>query len=165
MKQYPWFKNTLFVITADHTNQNLSREYVTDRNVFKVPILFYHEGGIKNVSEKLFGQTDIMPTVLDYLNFDKPYIAFGNSYFDTSDTTGYVVNFSEPLYQIEMDGLFLQFDGRKETGLFRPATDVMLKRNLKGRYHEQEEKMLNLLKAEVQQYHIRMIENNLTITE
>ena len=165
MKQYPWFKNTLFVITADHTNQNLSREYVTDRNVFKVPILFYHEGGIKNVSEKMFGQTDIMPTILDYLNFDQPYIAFGNSYFDASDTTGYVVNFSEPLYQIEMDGLFLQFDGHKETGLFRPATDVMLKRNLKGRYPQQEEKMLNLLKAEIQQYHIRMIDNNLTIKD
>ncbi|MBO7440676.1 MAG: LTA synthase family protein, partial [Bacteroidales bacterium] len=110
MKQYPWYGNTLFVITADHTNQTLSREYTTDRNVFKVPILIYQPGGIKKMSEKLFCQADITPTILDYLNYDKPYITFGNSYFNNSDTTGYVVNFSEPLYQISMDKYFLQFD-------------------------------------------------------
>ena len=165
MREYPWFKNTLFVITADHTNQIINREYSTDRNSFKVPIVFYLEGGIKKISEKLFCQTDITPTMLDYLNFDKPYIAFGNSYFDAYDTTGYVVNFSEPLYQIEMDGLFLQFDGRKETGLFKPAEDVFLENNLMGQFPQQEEKMLNLLKAEIQQYHMRMIDNGLTVKE
>lgn len=165
MKQYPWFKNTLFVITADHTNQTLSQEYTTDRNVFKVPILFYHEGGIKKVSEKLFCQTDITPTILDYLNFDKPYIAFGNSFFDQKDTCGYVVNFSEPLYQISKGEFFLQFDGNKETGFFIPKEDVFLKNNLLGKYPSQETEMLNLLKAEIQQYHERMIDNNLTIKE
>ena len=68
MKKYPWYENTVFVITADHTNQTLSHEYTTDRNVFKVPILFYHPGSnIKNISEKLVCQTDIMPSILDYL--------------------------------------------------------------------------------------------------
>ena len=164
MKEYPWFENTLFVITADHTNQNISPEYATDRNVFAVPILFYQYGGIKKVSEKLFCQTDITPTILDYLNFNKPYIAFGNSYFN-ADTVGYVVNYSEPLYQISMGEYFLQFDGDRETGFFIPNEDVFLKNNLMGNYPELEEKMLNILKAEIQQYHVRMIENNLTIAE
>ena len=163
MKKYSWFENTLFVITADHTNQALSSEYTTDRNVFKVPILFYQQGGIQKVSDKLFCQTDITPTVLDFLNFDKPYIAFGNSYFSKTDTLGYVVNFSEPLYQISMGKYFLQFDGKQETGFFIPSEDVFLTHNLKGKFQSEEEKMLNLLKAEIQQYHIRMIENNLTI--
>lgn len=164
MKEYPWFNNTLFVITADHTNQNLSPEYTTDRNVFSVPILFYQFGGIKKVSEKLFCQTDITPTILDYLNFNKPYIAFGNSYFN-ADTAGYVVNYSEPLYQISMGEFFLQFNGDNETGLFIPKDDVFLKNNLIGHYPEQEDKMLNILKAEIQQYHVRMINNDLTIGE
>lgn len=164
MKEYPWFNNTLFVITADHTNQNLSPEYTTDRNVFSVPILFYQFGGIKKVSEKLFCQTDITPTILDYLNFNKPYIAFGNSYFN-ADTAGYVVNYSEPLYQISMGEFFLQFNGDKETGFFIPKDDVFLKNNLIGHYPEQEDKMLNILKAEIQQYHVRMINNDLTIGE
>ena len=163
MKKYSWFENTLFVITADHTNQALSSEYTTDRNVFKVPILFYQQGGIQKVSDKLFCQTDITPTVLDFLNFDKPYIAFGNSYFSKTDTLGYVVNFSEPLYQISMGKYFLQFDGKQETGFFIPSEDVFLTHNLKGKFQSEEEKMLNLLKAEIQQYHIRMMENNLTI--
>ena len=163
MKQYPWYNNTLFVITADHTNQNISREYTTDRNVFKVPILFYQPGGdIKKVSEKLFCQTDITPTIMDFVNFDKPYVAFGNSYFDTTDTTGYVVNFSEPLYQISMGRYFLQFDGTRETGFYIPDDDVMLQNNLIGTHPAEESKMLDLLKAEIQQYHVRMIENRLT---
>ena len=163
MKEYPWFNNTLFVITADHTNQPLSNEYTTDRNVFRVPILFYHKDGIKQISEKLFCQTDITPTILDYLNFDKPYISFGNSYFNTTDTAGYVVNFSEPLYQISQGKFFLQFDGTNETGFFIPDEDVFLTNNLIERYPEQEQQMLNLLKAEIQQYHVRMIANDLTV--
>ena len=165
MKEYPWYENTLFVITADHTNQNLSREYTTDRNVFKVPILFYQPGGIQKMSEKLFCQTDITPTILDYLNYDQPYIAFGNSYFDANDTTGYVVNFSEPLYQISKGRYFLQFDGAKETGFYIPDDDIMLQDNLIGRYPDEEAAMLRLLKAEIQQYHTRMIENDLTVAQ
>lgn len=164
MKKYPWYENTVFVITADHTNQTLSHEYTTDRNVFKVPILFYHPGSnIKNISEKLVCQTDIMPSILDYLGFDEPYIAFGNSFFSQTDTLGYVVNYSEPLYQISKGEFFLQFDGEKETGFFKPETDIFLKDNLIGTYKEEEEEMLKLLKAEIQQYHERMIENKLTV--
>jgi phosphoglycerol transferase MdoB-like AlkP superfamily enzyme len=163
LKQYPWFYNTLFVITADHTNQNISREYTTDRNVFRVPILFYQPGGnLKKLSDKLFCQTDITPTILDLLNFDQPYVAFGNSYFTASDTVGCVVNFSEPLYQISKGKYFLQFDGSKETGFYIPDEDVMLQNNLIGQFPDEESTMLRLLKAEIQQYHVRMIENRLT---
>ncbi len=164
MKKYPWYENTVFVITADHTNQTLSHEYTTDRNVFKVPILFYHPGSnIKKISQKLVCQTDITPSILDYLGFDEPYIAFGNSFFSQTDTLGYVVNYSEPLYQISKGEFFLQFDGQKETGFFKPETDIFLKDNLIGTYKEEEDEMLKLLKAEIQQYHERMIENRLTV--
>ncbi len=164
MKKYPWYENTVFVITADHTNQTLSHEYTTDRNIFKVPILFYHPGSnIKKISQKLVCQTDITPSILDYLGFDEPYIAFGNSFFSQTDTLGYVVNYSEPLYQISKGEFFLQFDGQKETGFFKPETDIFLKDNLIGTYKEEEDEMLKLLKAEIQQYHERMIENRLTV--
>ncbi|MBQ5403077.1 MAG: sulfatase-like hydrolase/transferase [Bacteroidales bacterium] len=164
MKKYPWYENTVFVITADHTNQTLSHEYTTDRNVFKVPILFYHPGSnIKKISQKLVCQTDITPSILDYLGFDEPYIAFGNSFFSQTDTLGYVVNYSEPLYQISKGEFFLQFDGQKETGFFKPETDIFLKDNLIGTHKEEEDEMLKLLKAEIQQYHERMIENRLTV--
>ena len=164
MKKYPWYENTVFVITADHTNQTLSHEYTTDRNIFKVPILFYHPGSnIKKISQKLVCQTDITPSILDYLGFDEPYIAFGNSFFSQTDTLGYVVNYSEPLYQISKGEFFLQFDGQKETGFFKPETDIFLKDNLIGTHKEEEDEMLKLLKAEIQQYHERMIENRLTV--
>ncbi|MBR2199494.1 MAG: LTA synthase family protein, partial [Bacteroidales bacterium] len=92
-------------------------------------------------------------------------IAFGNSYFDDSDTTGYVINFSEPLYLISKGKYFLQFDGTKETGFYIPDEDVMLQNNLIGRFPDEESAMLKLLKAEIQQYHVRMIGNDLTVAQ
>ena len=35
----PWFANTLFVLTADHTNQSCRNVYETDLGVFSVPIV------------------------------------------------------------------------------------------------------------------------------
>jgi len=40
---------------------------------------------------------------------------------------------------------------------------VFLQNNLAGKFPGEEEQMLRLLKAEIQQYHVRMIENRLTI--
>ena len=40
-KQQDWYKNTLFVLTADHTNQVSLPEYATAKGIFEVPIAFY----------------------------------------------------------------------------------------------------------------------------
>lgn len=39
-EKQPWFKNTLFVITADHTSGNCYPEYVTDLGYYNVPVIF-----------------------------------------------------------------------------------------------------------------------------
>jgi len=41
----PWFKNTLFVITADHTNVTTHPEYQTSIGLFRVPVIFYDPSG------------------------------------------------------------------------------------------------------------------------
>lgn len=77
----PFFRNTLFVITADHTGPALSPEAGSRTGNYAIPILFYAPGdeGLKGVSTKTGQQLDIMPTVLDYLNYDRPFFAFGRS--------------------------------------------------------------------------------------
>lgn len=75
----PWFKNTLFVLTADHASMNEHPEYVTDLGAYKVPILFYAPGlpELKGRNtEMIVEQIDIMPTVLGLLGYDRPYIGF-----------------------------------------------------------------------------------------
>ena len=81
--QMPWFKNTLFVITADHATVSHFPEYQNAVGYYSIPILFYYPGGnLKGKLDKTVQQIDIMPTVLNYLKYDKPYFSYGFDAFD-----------------------------------------------------------------------------------
>jgi phosphoglycerol transferase MdoB-like AlkP superfamily enzyme len=164
MSGYDWFENTLFIITADHTNQSQFAEYHTDLNIYSVPILFYHPGSnLKGFDTKRpVQQIDIMPSILGYLNYDKPYFAFGNDLFSKKDTTNFVVNYNNNIYQLLQNDYLLQFDGEKTRAVYNYKTDSLLEQNLLGEVKEQD-KMETLLKAIIQQYIVRMTENRLTV--
>ena len=36
----PWFRNTLFVLTADHTNESVRKEFQNNYGSFCIPIIF-----------------------------------------------------------------------------------------------------------------------------
>lgn len=77
----PWFKNTLFVLTADHT-ADLERngEQSGSAYDFWIPLVYYMPGTIAPaVDARITQQIDILPTVLDLLGHDKPFFAFGSS--------------------------------------------------------------------------------------
>lgn len=158
-----WYKNTLFVITADHTNQITHDEYRTDEKLYSVPILFFHPGSdLKGMKEGLASQADIMPSVLGYLNYDKPYVAFGTDVLSKEDSEKFVVNYNNPLYQMLQGNYMMQFDGERVVALYDVRNDAMLGNNLHGQKNEIEAKMLPMLKAEIQQYMMRMAEDKLT---
>lgn len=65
-----WFKDTLFVLVADHTGPALD-ENATFQSRYEIPILFYAHDmtPFKGIDRKmLFQQIDILPTVLDLLS-------------------------------------------------------------------------------------------------
>ncbi len=74
-KKQDWYKNTLFVLIADHTHKtHIKRDYYSAEKR-KIPLLFYgdvikDEFKGKTIS-KLFSQIDITSTVLAQLNADK----------------------------------------------------------------------------------------------
>ncbi len=77
----PWFKNTLFVITADHT-ADLERngEQSGSAYDFWIPIVYYMPGIIgPRADVRTTQQIDILPTVLDMIGYDTPFFAFGSS--------------------------------------------------------------------------------------
>lgn len=78
-RQQKWFNNTLFVITPDHTAISDDAFYSNILGQYSIPILFYKSGITPKVEEHVVQQIDILPTVLDYLNYDKPYYSFGKS--------------------------------------------------------------------------------------
>ncbi|MDR2125826.1 MAG: LTA synthase family protein [Prevotellaceae bacterium] len=165
MEQYEWFDNTLFVITADHTNQVTHKEYYTDVNSYAVPILFYHPGGdLKGLKTLPVQQIDIMPSILGYLNYDKPYFAYGQDVFNTNEDEKFVVNYNGGLFQLFNNNYFMQFDGEKTKSVYDYKSDTMLQNNQAGKVAQQPA-MEKLLKAIIQQYIVRMTENRLTVAD
>lgn len=159
----PWFDNTLFVITADHTNMSNHPEYTTDRGLFSVPIIFYHPGSnLKGNVPAIAEQIDIMPTVLGYLGYDRPFLSFGRDLLDTPNESGYAINYTNQIFQYFKGNYMLQFDGEKSIALYDFINDVMLKENLLGKIPEQAT-METELKAIIQQYIERMLTDRLTV--
>ena len=137
-------------------------EYQTLPGYFSVPILFYYPGGeLKGKTDKLIQQTDIMPTVLNYLNYDKPYFAFGFDAFNLKNNN-FVVNNNEGSFSFYQGDYLLQNDGQKSTALYKLETDRLTKNNVIGKENEVQKNMEKYLKAFIQQYNNRMINNQLT---
>ena len=159
----PWFKNTLFVLTADHTNQNEHAEYQTEAGIFSIPIIFYTpDGSLQGKRPGISQQIDIMPTVLGYLGYDRPYVAFGCDLLNTPPEETYAVNYLDGIYQFFKGDYLLQFDGRQSIALYNFKEDVLLKHNLLGQTDVQQP-MENQLKAIIQQYMERMNGNQLVV--
>jgi phosphoglycerol transferase MdoB-like AlkP superfamily enzyme len=82
--QQKWFSNTLFVITPDHTAISDDAFYSNLIGQYSIPIIFYKNNFNAKVEDKTVQQIDILPTILDYLNYDKPYYSFGKSMLSNS---------------------------------------------------------------------------------
>ena len=160
-RKMPWFKNTLFVITADHAVDSGIREYYTAVNYFAIPILFYKpDGSLKGVDEGLAEQIDIMPTILSYLNYPYPYIAFGHNLLD-KNSKHFVINYIQDSYQfLSGDYAFYMTDDNL-TAIYNRKVDPELKKNLIGEVNFPDE--LQLQKAIIQQFNNRMADNRMVI--
>lgn len=154
-----WFKNTLFVITADHNTICHYDKYKNNAGAFAIPLIFFSPGSeLKGADSSVAQQTDIMPTVLHHLKYSKPFIAFGNNLL--ADDNRFAINFWSENYQLITDSLAIHFDGKKFSGLFDFRTDPGLKNNILP--DKKDAKLEQFTKAVVQQFNNRMIEDRLT---
>ena len=162
--QQPWYAHTLFVITADHTNELSLPEFTNAKGIFEVPIAFYDPNKAGETRAGVVSQTDIMPSVLSYAGYDAPYVAFGEDALTATKAHPYAVCYNTPLYQIFSDSLLVQFDGEQVTGVYDFRKDPCLRSNIASdAAAEQVAPMVDYLKAYIQQYIHRMIHNELKI--
>lgn len=168
-KQQPWYNNTLFVITSDHTNQSNRAEYQTDLGVFGAPILFFDPTGQIPPQHRhcIAQQSDIMPTVLGYLGYDKPYIAFGQDLLSTADEDTWAVNHTNDTYQYVKGDYVIQFDGENLIAAYNYKTDWFMQKNLLSdkNYSKIFREMETELKAIIQSYMQRMVNNQLVCSK
>jgi phosphoglycerol transferase MdoB-like AlkP superfamily enzyme len=159
----PWYKNTLFVLCADHATLSYFPEYQTTPGYFSIPILLYYPGGnLKGKTDKIVQQIDIMPTVLNYLNYDKPYFALGFDAFNKNQDN-FAVNNNDGTFSFYQGDYLLINDGKVNLSLYNLKTDRLTKNNILDKEPLIAQKMEKYLKAFVQQYNNRMIENKLTV--
>lgn len=156
----PWFKRTLFVISADHASLTFYPEYQTSWGRMAIPIAFYHPSdSLANLNNRIVQQTDIMPTVLSYLGYNKSYFAFGKNIFNPQ-AENFAINYNGG-FQLFQDRYLLQLNGTQVVGLFDYQSDRLLKYNLVKEQPLLVKGMEQKLKAFIQQYHNRLIQNQL----
>ncbi len=167
--QQPWYDNTIFVLTADHTNMSARDEYRTSTGIFSVPILIFDPSGQteRGLKAGVAQQIDIMPTVLHLLGYEKPYIAFGKDLLadsiSQSGTRDWAVNYNNGIYQYFLGDYVLFFDGNRATALFNLSSDPLQHTNLIGTMPELEKELTQNVKAVIQSYMQRMTSNNLVV--
>lgn len=159
----PWFNNTLFVFTADHTNESIHKEFQNDFGSYSIPIIFYKPGSdLRGIKKRIAQQIDIMPTILNYLNYDDEYIAFGNNLLDDSYES-FAFNTSGSNYHLYMKDHILEMIDNKPVGFFNYKKDIFLQTNLLDKNAELQLLMEEKLKAVIQVYNSRLIDNNMVV--
>lgn len=164
--QQPWFDNTLFVITSDHTNMSEHPEYQTDLGLFRAPIILYDPSGDlvqPSVVDKVAQQIDILPTLMGLLGYPHPFVAFGEDVLRSPAEQTWAVNYLNGTYQLVQNGRVLQFDGNHVTGYYN-LDDSLMKHNLVGKQLEEQKRMERLLQAIIQQYMQRMTSDELMLS-
>jgi len=164
--QQPWYENTLFVLTADHTNLSSCPEYQTELGLVSVPILFFDPSGDlqPGIRPGIAQQIDIMPTVLNYLGYDRPYVAFGIDLFNTPADQTWLVGHNNGLYFYSQGDYVIFFtENGTLKAIYNYKDDWFMHHNLLGTTGIIEQQMERQLKAIIQSYMQRMINDELTI--
>jgi membrane-anchored protein YejM (alkaline phosphatase superfamily) len=162
-KKMAWFKNTLFVLTADHTGITVDRFYQNKVGNNTIPILYYlAESDLKGIDSTTTQQIDIQPSILDYLNYPLNYFSFGKSVFDSS-STHQALMYNSGVYQLVEGNFALEFNGERATELYDFHSDSLLKDNLILKNKLQAKEMEQNAKAIIQTYQQSMLKNKMII--
>ena len=160
-KKEEWYKNTLFVITADHTSgANSDPEYKNRVGRYSIPIIYFMgDSSLKGSNTTITQQIDIMPTTLDILNYNKEFFGFGKSIYRksiSSDESWAISNlyYGEHLL-IHEEGFLI---GREDE--YTNFSDKNLKEETKVN-----KDVIKLLKAIKQKYNNSLLDNKMNINE
>lgn len=72
----PWFKNTVFVIVADHC-ANSAGKWEIDIDKHHIPAIIYNSTHDPQKIDRLTSQIDVMPTLFGYLNWNYSSCFYG----------------------------------------------------------------------------------------
>lgn len=145
-----WFKNTYFIITADHTQKLESRKFSNLVGRYRVPLIILGPGLQKRVNSKVTHHSDIPRTVLDLTEIDGEMAVTSISAF--VNDRGAAINFADgSTYFLATEDKVFTLDSESQydwdTGVLTPVS----------------QNKVPLLKAYLQYFQNGLISNNLSL--
>jgi phosphoglycerol transferase MdoB-like AlkP superfamily enzyme len=161
-KKQPWYRNTIFVLVADHGNTIAYDEYKKEFNKNTVPILFFSpDEKYVGVNNDWAQQIDIYPTLLDMIGYRKPFRSWGRSLINDKQVPPFVIKYGSNMYQFMSGDYICTFDGKKAIG-FYAKDDKAMEHNLISKRNREMDLLELRCKAFVQDYMERVIDKRLT---
>ncbi len=164
IRKADWYKNTVFIITADHTAPVQDRSKSEALDDYRIPIIFHRpDGSLAGVDSSIANQIDILPSTLQLLNYPGEFFSFGTNLFK-NDCPKYAITYASGLYQLIEDNYCLQFNGDNSIGLYNWKTDPAFRENLIGEKSPAHFRDIeNSLKKKIQLFNNSMIRNKMVV--
>ncbi|MDV6168289.1 sulfatase-like hydrolase/transferase [Flavobacterium sp. DG1-102-2] len=158
IKNEPWYNNTLFIITADHSSGADSEKFNKAPHDYTIPIFFFKPGSnMVAKDDKIMQHIDIMPTVLGMLDYDKPYFAFGKDHFNGVDAKDhFAINFSNSAFNFTTDKYYYLFNEKEIIKKIDYRNDPLGKNNLLHQKTKEDDEDIKRFKAFVQEYYTHL---------
>jgi phosphoglycerol transferase MdoB-like AlkP superfamily enzyme len=96
-RAHPWFKDTVFLIVADHCSGS-ARKAELDVSKYQIPAIFYAPGLVEpEWNTTMCSQIDVLPTLFDLLNWNWTGTSFGESVYsiDATEQRAYFGNYQK----------------------------------------------------------------------
>ncbi len=164
IEKMPWYKNTIFVLTADHTAQSHNSFYRTNLGRYAIPLVFFAPGdtNLIGVSDRVCSQSDIFPSLMDLIDYPESFLAFGESVFMDS-TPQYSASYANGIYQLIYDSIGIATNGNEIVRAISFKDKAILEIDINDSIPEYINNIFTFQKAMLQQYNNRMIDNKLIV--
>ena len=158
-----WFHRTLFVFSADHvSSERFAPKTDTPVGTQHIILFFYTpDGSLRGRDERVFQQTDVMPTVLGLLGYDKPYFAFGRDAFREPERLPVAMSYSTHFLGVA-DSLAMLFDEREPVAVYA-ASDTLQQRNIVAPADSAQQVLQRYMEAFIQQYYSHLERKQFTV--
>lgn len=157
-----WFKNTIFLFTADHTSDSDVPFYAGSFGRYRVPMFIYSaDGRFTGSDDRIVQQLDMFPTAMSIAGVKEELKCFGKPFF--KDGYRFSVQYVNGVYQMIDSTHVLQYNGQEIKGYFKWQEDPLLENDLQHEEQEGLKERLKYLQAYLQQYFHALQYNQLSV--
>ena len=123
------YENTLFIITSDHVSVTRPNQYADSA---RLPLIFFTPGGQIPPGENdiISSQTDLLPTIMDYLGLAPIHASAGKSMLSTAPGNGFAMHFNGSFILWFQDGLVSRYTNMVPDSRYQLTGDWKNRRNI-----------------------------------